>query len=290
MKSKLSPSAPLNLCAPVGVTGTTLPASPEGVACVTAESVCLDCGVSHKDQIALFPVNSTVIALCDIPAPHEASTRNIEKGTLGHISDHCDDGRAFVRFDVGGCHTFHKPEGYIAPHPSTAEPVKVPASPVKDTPAFAVDSLSNPPYTTGEHKGLSVVDFDAPASPVDSVGAAKHTPLPWYTRNGGSILSALPNGAHQIVAHTSDTVASVEEREANERLICEAVSSHAAKDAKIRELEGLLLECVRDMTAAHIVDNILHKEKHPTRPELPEPASLIAARAALALPCAPQES
>lgn len=92
-----------------------------------AEDVCRDCEVSHKDQLSLFPVNATVIALCDIPAPCETSTRYVEKGTLGHISDHCDDGRAFVRFDVGGCHTFHKPEGYIDLHPAPVSPSWLPA-------------------------------------------------------------------------------------------------------------------------------------------------------------------
>jgi hypothetical protein len=168
-----------------------------------------------------------------------------------------------------------------------------PAEDVAKAPVAGVrmDRKSSQFVPTLDGKDLSPTSFDedralriaqeaaATPSPAEPVKVA-HTPLPYsFGESSDEVIAA--NG--EPIAACPDG-ADYDQWLVNGPLIVTARNSHAAYLAKIQALEALLLDCVRDMTANHIVDNILFKEKNPTRPDLPEPASLVAARAALSLP------
>ena len=71
-----------------------------------------DCKNGHFDQVKRFPVGAKVVALCDIP---EGEGRDaIAQLNVGVVTNHCADGRASFRFRIGGAHTFHFPEQYVA--------------------------------------------------------------------------------------------------------------------------------------------------------------------------------
>lgn len=317
MKSNTSPSAPLNLCAPVGVTGTTLPASPEGVACVPAGNHCL--ALNSKNNTFALVSTDAAAAIMSMGSVEGFNGVNHSLKTLDKVVIRQEGKKCRVDIHKGASVFSSLPSGrveakklaaqlaslYSAPlfnvkesgkveavSLSPAEPVKAPASPVKDTPE------NEPVHCLCECGQVHPIgeDCPAPASPVDSVGvpALPFAPRPWLTDSDDAERLWMFDGYNRMFRvrvefpSRQDLPPDAEEQAIEH--IKDCVNSHAAKDAKIKELESLLLECVRDMTAAHIVDNILYKEKNPTRPQLPEPASLIAARAALALPCAPQES
>ncbi len=76
------------------------------------ESAACDCARGHKNQIRKYPAGTRIVAITDI---WSASDSLVPFGSTGKVTGHCDDGRAWIVFDLyDGSHTFHFPEQHIA--------------------------------------------------------------------------------------------------------------------------------------------------------------------------------
>lgn len=91
----------------------------EAIRCIQArelyrKGICSDCKQKHKDQIEQYPVGARVVTISEISGNGDSGT-TLPFGTIGRVTGHCDDGRAFIVFDGdNGSHTFHFPEQNIA--------------------------------------------------------------------------------------------------------------------------------------------------------------------------------
>jgi hypothetical protein len=71
-----------------------------------------NCATGHKDQHTRYPVGAKVKATDDVP---QCEGDSVPVGTIGIVTGHCDDGRAWFRFDhePQQGHTFHFPEQWV---------------------------------------------------------------------------------------------------------------------------------------------------------------------------------
>lgn len=95
-------------------------------------TICYDCGQDHANQFTEYPTGATIIVTSDFwgaidntqykPLEHpqgEGAPRVlISAGSLGHVIDHCDDGRVLIEFEAETgktkcAHSFHHPETYF---------------------------------------------------------------------------------------------------------------------------------------------------------------------------------
>jgi hypothetical protein len=80
----------------------------------TSEMNGCQCPYGHKDQITDFPVGSKVVLTNEMKFDDGNGYKiNLTVGATGTVTDHCNDGRAWVVLQDGTVHTFHFPKDWI---------------------------------------------------------------------------------------------------------------------------------------------------------------------------------
>lgn len=155
----------------------------------------------------------------------------------------------------------------------------MPASPVKDTPADPLEGLNEDEIGLRHAQSWSKAGIpdlgahlDAPASPVDSVRVSDK-----YTWTKLEVAASEFDHAQAVICDADGfKVATCSLNFAREAV--QVYRSHAAKDAKIKALEQALKDCVESLSRLPDTDGAYRV------------TCLESAKAALALPCASQES
>lgn len=76
-----------------------------------SKHTCEECGRSHADQIAAYPVGATVRLLADFGS---VPPYDFPAGTVGEVKGHCPDGRAWIVLGgVNAGHTWHSPADFV---------------------------------------------------------------------------------------------------------------------------------------------------------------------------------
>lgn len=180
------------------------------------ENRCGSCGLNHKVQQQYFPVGTIVKSISRIG---NYLHNEIPIGSLGKVTSHCDDGRAWIFFDdyAEAGHTFHCIDDFV-------RIVKLPEqgpTPSNESPALRAEE--------GER--------------------VEHSPLPWSLRKNTSIITS----ANPLFGDVAIVVGRLEggslksfRARANAKLILDAVNQHATLVAqRDRLLVALrtLVEC-----------------------------------------------